>query len=189
MSGCLSSNPSSFHLVGGKIQAHAGLQTLVHRKPCKWLLLLSSQYLCGMWGGSEYGTFWTWMCSDSYILLNRKVKQYFLTKERKYLDEPGTWVTLDLMTKRDRASRGSVCCRHKSVRAWTATRELSSEHWERRRVLQSCHCYSETVLNFFQLQTVSHPKRSSRILRNPFICLITCPIDICRNRCSRSKGF
>lgn len=67
--------------------------------------------------GGEYGTFWTWMCSDSYILLNRKVKQYFLTKERKYLDEPGTWVALDLMTKRDRASRGRVCCRHKSVRA------------------------------------------------------------------------
>lgn len=57
------------------------------------------------------------MCSDGYILLNRKVKQCFLTKERKYLDEPGTWVALDLMTKRDRASRGSVCCRHKSVRA------------------------------------------------------------------------
>lgn len=68
--------------------------------------------------GSEYGTFWTWMCSDSYILLNRKVKQYFLTKEWKYLDGPEMWVALDLtMNKSDRASEGSLCRRHKSVRA------------------------------------------------------------------------
>lgn len=50
-----------------------------------------------------------------------------------------------------------------------------------------CKTIFETQ-NFFQLQTVSHPKRINHIaFRN--VCLVTRLIHICQNRCSSSKGI